>query len=175
MIPNDINSQFVCLLLQNEPQLYAWIRVQIPNRADAEDVLQETVTTLWAKFSDFQPNTNFLSWALSVAYFEVRRYYRKQSQQKRLFSEAFVELTRQAAERMAGEASDVREALAACMEKLTAADRNVVRRCYQRGATIAAVAAELDRPFTTIKNALRRSRRRLYECIQRTLKRTSCS
>lgn len=165
------NREFVRLVLQAEPRLYAWIRAQIPHRADAEEVLQETVTILWSKFSEFRAGTNFLSWALSVAYFEVRQHHRKQAQERRLFSEAFLELVARTADGMSDELADLRDALAACLEKLNAADRDVVHRCYTAGSTVGGVAAELNRPYDTVKSVLRRSRRSLYECIRRTLDR----
>lgn len=165
------NREFVRQLLQAQPRLYAWIRTQIPQRADAEEVLQETVTILWTKFAEFEPGSNFLSWALSVAYFEVRQHYRKQAQGKRLFSESLLDLVARTADAMTDELADLQDALASCLEKLNAADRDVVRRCYVSGSTVVSVAAELNRPHDTIKSVLRRSRRRLYECIQRTLNR----
>jgi DNA-directed RNA polymerase specialized sigma24 family protein len=57
------------------------------------------------------------------------------------------------------------------MEKLPESDRDVVRRCYVTGATVRNVAAELGKPFETVKSILKRSRRALFGCIQRTLAR----
>jgi len=167
----EISSQFVGLLLQAEPRIYAYIRSQVPQRADAEDLLQETVATLWDKFLDFRPGSNFAAWAYEVARHKVQHYYRHKGRENRLFSEMFVEQVAEQAEDMADELSGLQAALRDCLTRLRPADRDVVNRCYATGATIAGVATQLGRPLDTIKSVLKRSRRALYECVSRTLAR----
>ena len=95
------SSDFVRLLLRAEPRIYAYIRSQIPHRTDAEDVLQETVTVLWSKWSDFRPESNFLAWGYQVARFKVQHYYRTRMTERRLFSDAFIELVVEKADKIA--------------------------------------------------------------------------
>jgi len=168
---SSTNREFVRLLVQAEPRIYAYIRAQIPHRPDAEDVFQETVAVLWTKFDQFRPETNFLSWALQIAYYEIRQFYRNQGRERRLFSEAFLNLVAETTEAMSGELTDLRQTLTDCLEKLKGPDREVVQRYYGTGATVQSVAADIGRPVDTIKSVLKRSRRVLYECIQRTLSR----
>jgi RNA polymerase sigma-70 factor, ECF subfamily len=165
----DRSSEFLDLFLKSEPRIYAYIRSQIPHRADAEDVLQETAATLWAKFDSFVPGTNFVAWAYQVARFKVQHYHDRQTRQRRLFSRAFVDLIAARAEEMADELSELQPMLAECMQRLPAADREVVQRCYGSEATLATVAAQLGRPLNTIKSVLKRARRALYDCIQRAI------
>lgn len=168
MIPStDKSNSFIDLFLKAEPRVYAYIRSQIPHRSDAEDVLQETASTLWSKFHDFTPGSNFLAWAYQVARFKVQQYHEKHSRQRRLFSPGLVELVAARAETMANELSDLEPLLAECMQRLSDADRDVVERCYGSEATIAAVADALGRPANTIKSVLKRARLALFECIQR--------
>lgn len=167
----DKSSEFLDLFLRAEPRVYAYIRSQIPTRADAEDVLQETAATLWAKFDDFTPDSNFLSWAYQVARFKVQHYHDRQSRQRRLFSREFVNLVAARAETMADELGQLQPMLAECMKRLPDADREVVQQCYGSEATITVVAAQLGRPVNTVKSVLKRARRALYECIQRAIHR----
>ena len=44
---SDPQIEFVRLLLRHERRIYAFIRSLLPNRDDAEDVLQETSIVLW--------------------------------------------------------------------------------------------------------------------------------
>lgn len=37
----------------------------------ADDILQETMSVLWNKFDQYVIGTDFLSWALKVAHFQV--------------------------------------------------------------------------------------------------------
>lgn len=167
---NKPNS-FIDLFLKAEPRVYAYIRSQIPHRSDAEDVLQETAGTLWSKFGEYTPGSNFLAWAYQVARFKVQHYHEKQTRQRRLFSHGLVELVAARAEGMASELSELEPMLAECMQRLSDADREVVQRCYGSEATVAMVADELGRSVNTIKSVLKRARLALFECIQRALQR----
>jgi RNA polymerase sigma-70 factor, ECF subfamily len=167
----DRTKLFLEEFLKAQTRVYAYVRSQISQKADAEDLLQETAVTLWEKFDSFTPDTNFLAWAYEVARFKVQSYYQKRTRQQRLFTEAFGDLI---ARRMAGmneELTSLDSLLAECMKRLQGADREVVERCYAVGATVAAVAGQLGRPVGTIKNVLKRSRRSLYECVLRAVRR----
>jgi RNA polymerase sigma-70 factor, ECF subfamily len=165
----DKSNEFLDLFLKAEPRVYAYIRSQISHRVDAEDVLQETTATLWARFDSFAPGTNFLAWAYQVARFKVQHYHSKQTRQRRLFSRAFVDRVAARTEAMVDDLSELDSLLVECIQRLSAADREVVQRCYGSDATVAAVADELGRPVNTIKSVLKRARFALYQCIQRAL------
>ncbi len=163
----DKSDEFLGLFLKAEPRVYAYIRSQVPHRADAEDVLQETATTLWAKFDEFRPGTDFTAWAYQVARFKVRHLRDRQGRRSRLFSRTFVDLVAVEAERMADHGNELQRMLAECMQLLPAADREVVQRCYGTESTLAVVAEQIGRPLNTVKSVLKRARRALYDCIQR--------
>ncbi|MBU4272310.1 MAG: sigma-70 family RNA polymerase sigma factor [Planctomycetes bacterium] len=165
----DKSDEFLGLFLKAEPRVYAYIRSQVPHRADAEDILQETAATLWAKFEGFTGGTNFLAWAYQVARFKVQHFRDRQTRRRRLFSRAFVDLVAARAEELADQIGELQPMLAECMKELSEADREVVERCYGSDATVAAVAARLGRPVETIKSVLKRARRALYDCIQRAI------
>jgi RNA polymerase sigma-70 factor, ECF subfamily len=167
----DRTKVFLTHFLSVQSRVYAYVRSQIARKSDAEDVLQETAVTLWEKFDSFQPDTDFLAWAYQVARFKVQHHYQKQTRRHRLFTEAFGDLVAQRMVGMKDELADMEALLAQCMTHLGDADRDVVRRCYSVGATVAGVARQLGRPLGTIKNVLKRSRRNLYDCILRSLRR----
>ncbi len=162
-------GRFINLFLKAEPRIYAFIRSQIPHRADAEDVLQETALTLWTKFDDFREGSDFLAWAYQVARFKIQHHLEKQSRRQRLFSQAFIELVATRTEQLSDYLSELESLLIECMKKLPDADREVVQLSYGSDATLETVAQQLGRPLNTIKSVLKRARRILYECIQRAL------
>ena len=53
-------EQFVSLLTRYQQRVYLFILSLVPDRADAEDVLQETNLVLWQKFDDFTPGSDSL-------------------------------------------------------------------------------------------------------------------
>ena len=52
-------------------RLYAYILQMLPNRADADDVLQRANLVMWTKREELVEGSNFVAWAARIAYFEV--------------------------------------------------------------------------------------------------------
>src|SRR5690606_20150340 len=57
-------------------------------------------------------------------------------------------------------------ALAACVQKLSPKDREMIDRCYEPGTRIQEVANEMGRPAGTLYKALSRIRHALFDCIE---------
>lgn len=162
-------SEFMRLFLQAEPRIYGYIRSQVLQRADAEDILQETATVLWSKFDQFTPGSNFVAWACQVAHFKVQHYHRTRGRNRLLFTDEFLDIVAGTTETLSNDLRDLETALEGCMAKLKETERDVVRRSYGTDATIVAIAAELGRPIGTVKDILARARRALYQCIRRSI------
>ena len=105
----------------------------IPNRADAEDVFQETSRTLWEKFDQYRPgaDNNFRAWALRIAQLKALSYRRRELRRRKLFSDqAYAALEQVAA--MAMGSLDLRlESLGDCYRKLTEDDRQLLTARYR--------------------------------------------
>lgn len=56
------DDRFLRLLLKSQSSIYAFILVLVHDQNDADDIMQETVTLMWRKFSTFEPGTNFTAW-----------------------------------------------------------------------------------------------------------------
>ena len=166
-------KQFLRLFLKNERRLYAYVLTLLPNRADAEDVLQEASLVLWDKFDDEHPPDDFAAWGCRIAYFKVLDFYKKRGRERARFSPALLE---RLAETAADPAGDLqldarREALEKCLEKLTSRDRDLLARRFADGATTRSASAELGRSTEAVYKALAKLRRALFECVQTTLAR----
>ena len=59
MASPDRTKAFLEYFLKAEAKVYAYVRSQIVQKSDAEDVLQETAATLWEKFDTFRPDNRF--------------------------------------------------------------------------------------------------------------------
>src|SRR5262245_21223687 len=82
---------FLRLFLQNERRLYAYILTLLPNRADADDVLQEVSIVMWDKFYERHPPDYFVAWGCRIAYFKVLDFRKKQQRGRVLFSQETLE------------------------------------------------------------------------------------
>jgi len=159
------------LLIQHQQRIYGYIRSLLANRADAEDVLQETASVLWQKFSEFQPGSNFLAWSLSVARYQVMCFCKKSKRDVLRFSEDLVEALAAETQAQSARLAVLEDVLAECLTKLRAEDRRLCAARYQEEASPATLAERLGRPVKTIYSALNRIRQQLTECVERGLRR----
>jgi len=166
-------EQFVQLFAKCQMGLQAYIWTLVPNRADADDLMQETSVALWRKWSEFDREREFFRWACGIAFIEVLRYRRRSGSERLWFSEELIETL--AAEFLSESAlyDERSAALQSCLEKLPADDRKIIEARYRDGATIQAVAEELRRPVSTLYKMVARIRDRLHMCIEGTIARES--
>jgi RNA polymerase sigma-70 factor (ECF subfamily) len=154
-----------------ESWLFVYLMTLLGNRDDAEEVFQETTLGLWRSFDDFEPGTDFTRWAKRVAFHRVLTFRKKKQRQGIPQSEEFLAAIH-AAEEQQGDLSVARlRALESCVKRLPEADRQLVALRYTSKQTVPEMGQELGRSTNTIAKALKRIRRVLSECIQRTLSR----
>jgi RNA polymerase sigma-70 factor (ECF subfamily) len=164
-------KQFLPLFLQNERRLYAYILTLLPNRADADDVLQEASLVMWDKFDEDDPPDDFTAWGCRIAYFKVLDFCKKRQRSRVLFSQAMLERVAETAveQSAALQLDERREALAGCLAKLAPRDRDLLSRRFAEGATVQATATALGRSADAVYKALARIRRALFDCVTHTL------
>jgi RNA polymerase sigma-70 factor (ECF subfamily) len=167
---SDRAERFVQYYAQHHTRILAHIFALLRNEQDAEDVFQQTSLVLWRKFDQFKPEEgDFLAWACGVAHYEVRNFLRVAGRDRlRFHDDLLATLSEEQLERR--EESDQRaRALAECMKKLSEADRKLVRRAYSGEQTIKQLADHVGRAVQTVYNRLNLIRRKLFECVERTL------
>jgi RNA polymerase sigma-70 factor, ECF subfamily len=166
---SDKTARFVALFAANNRRIYAFVRAFVPNRADADEVFQETCAVLWAKFDQFQPGTNFWSWACAVTRFEALRFLRRNKRRAQLFSDAFYDVVESHAVQNVDALDAQQDALADCYAKLSPQQRELLDRMYLLGGTPKNVAAELGRSPNAVYKALKRIHELLFDCVQQRL------
>lgn len=166
-------EQFVRLFAKWQSGIQAYIWTLVPNRTDADDLMQDAVVALWQKWPEFDQDRDFFRWACGIAFVEVLRYRRKTASQRLWFNEDLME-------RLAVEFVDQSElnelrtaALQSCLDKLDERDRKIIEARYHNGSTVQALAEELRRPVSTMYKMIARIRDRLHMCIEITIARQS--
>jgi RNA polymerase sigma-70 factor (ECF subfamily) len=169
----DKRKLFLRLFLQNERKLYAYILTLLPNRADADDALQEASLALWDRFDAEAPPTDFLAWARRVAYYKVLDFYKKAARARVRLSQVFLERIAETVSEQSDvlQLDDRREALGACVEKLPARDRELLSCRFAEGATTQSTSERVGRSVEAVYKALAKLRQALFDCVQRTLAR----
>jgi RNA polymerase sigma-70 factor (ECF subfamily) len=162
-------EQFVALYVEHQVAIRSFVRMLLPDPADAEDVMQTTSLTMWRRFEQFQPGTSFRNWAFQVAKFVAMKHIARKARDRHRFSEATINMlaehVEQQEERLAGQ----RRALEHCVEQLGSDDRQVLAVCYSTGVTLKEFAVEIGRTPNALYKQLGRIRAALVECVQRRL------
>ena len=167
--PNDPQRALVPLLMRHERQIFGYIYTLLPHRQDAEDVLQETCLTIYDKFGDFTPSTDFVAWAMRIAWWKVREAKLKFARSKVVFSDEVMEALAQTAQEMSDDISPMQHALAGCLQKLNERDRNMILTRYERGSGVERAAMISGRSMQAAYKALMRLKQLLHDCVTDTL------
>lgn len=160
-----MQRRFLPLWTQHQRQVFAYIYTLIPNRADAEDLLQETSITLWEKFAEFELGTDFVAWACQVAYWKIRNARRKYARSPIVHSDKLLSSLSEKAIAARPELDRRHDALADCLGKLSDRDRLLVMSRYETGCTIKEVASRTGRSVEAAYKALSRIRQALLDCV----------
>tara|TARA_A100001037_G_scaffold143788_1_gene130144 strand:+ start:542 stop:1060 length:519 start_codon:yes stop_codon:yes gene_type:complete len=168
-VSDPISFEFSQLLTKSQRRIYAFILTLIPNRAEAEDILQETNLILCRKAAEYDPDRHFLAWAFKIARFQTMAHMKTRSRSPLVFQEDLMEKLSDDAENLDGFGS-LQRALAQCMEKLTKRNRELIRIRYEQGMSLEDSAKELGKPKGTVSMALYRIRIALWRCVERTMK-----
>jgi RNA polymerase sigma-70 factor (ECF subfamily) len=169
--PTPRVDEFVRLLAQNQRRLFVYVHTLVPHPDDAEEVLQNTSLVLWREFGTFETGTNFAAWACRVALNQVLAWRKKKQRDRLRFSDELLTLVAAEAEAQDDALEDRCRALAGCLEKLPAEQRELVRLRYAEGGSIETVAATARRTVEATYRALSRARHALHDCVTRTLAR----
>src|SRR4051795_8448884 len=127
----ESRKRLVALMTRHQRQIFSYIYVLVPNRADAEDLLQETSLVICEKFNEFREGTDFVAWACQIAYWRVRYSRQKFARSKVLFDQEILDVVAHTVGRMTEELDDRHVALADCLRKLHTRDRELLLTRYE--------------------------------------------
>jgi RNA polymerase sigma-70 factor (ECF subfamily) len=165
------SAKFIAEITRNQRQLHAFVLSMVWHPVEADDVLQETNLVLWQKAAEFDESRPFLPWAIRFAQFQALAHLKRLHRQHgRLLIDD--DLAKIMADEAAAEERiyEVRRiALANCLQKLTARQRELVWRRYEPDATVADMATAAKIAPKALSERLRRIRHTLLECVRKTL------
>lgn len=157
------------LMTRHQRQIFGYIYTLVPNRADAEDILQETSLVICEKFDEFKEGTDFVAWACQIAWWNVRRARQKFARSKVVFDDEVLESVALTATTMAEELDHRHDALAHCLGKLHPRDRDLLLTRYEPGGGVEAAAQRSGRSLDAAYKALTRLRKLLHDCVTQRL------
>jgi len=162
-------EQFIALFARHQARLARYILVLLPHASDAEDVLQEAAITLWRRFDDYEPGTNFYCWACRTAYLKILEHQRRGGSRHAILDPDVLDSMVVDLAENAGWLDARLTALRSCLGKLRPHDRQLVERRYFDGERGERIASDLGRPANSVYQSLGRIRRMLLACVTRAL------
>jgi RNA polymerase sigma-70 factor, ECF subfamily len=161
---------FASLLSANQQRIFGYILGLVRNTSDAQDILQQTAVTAWRKFDGFEPDSEFLRWAVTIARFETMNFIKYRRRSRLYFDQELMEQLGEDTCEVASAEEEVRlQALGECLKKLPATDSKLIECRYTHGLSSLQIAELFERPQPSICNSLRRIRENLMRCISRNL------
>ena len=158
---NDRHDRFLRLYVEHEEALRGFVRSLVPTLEDAREVMQQTAAVLWRKFDD---SADFRPWAFGVAKFEALAFLRDRARDRHVFGDEVLALLE------AARSSEQEErALEECLQKLPAAQRELVETAYAPGVRMDELARSAGRTPMALYKSLHRIRMTLADCVQLTL------
>ena len=174
-LPPERVEAFVRLLGQNQRRVFLYVMGLVPSWNDAEEIVQETNLVLWREFAQFQLGTNCAAWACKVAFHQVLAWRKRKQRDRLKFSDAFLEAVAEEASAIGDTLEERSQLLSGCVEKLPAAQRDLLRLRYSEGLAIEAIAKKVDRSVEAVYRALSRIRQAVHQCVTQTLAREGSS
>lgn len=168
-------QEFIKLLVAGQSRIYAYIMAVVGNRANADDVMQETTSMMWQKFEDFESGTDIVAWGIAIARYRILEFRRRQRKDARIrFSErTFIELEQESNKRLE-DIDDYVHSLKNCVGKLSARDKNLVDLRYEQGLPVKDISMRMNRTVQNVYYHLSRIHSLLLSCVQGSIESGNC-
>ena len=165
----ETRKRLMTLMTRHQRQIFGYIYALVPDRHDAEDLLQETSLVICEQFEEFKDGTDFVAWASQIAWWNVRRARQKFARSKVVFDEEVLEAVASTAVTMVDELDYRHDALAHCLGKLHPRDRDLLLTRYEPGGGVEQAAQRSGRSLEAAYKALTRLRKLLHDCVTQRL------
>ncbi len=163
------DPRFVGLLTTHYYKIHSFILAMVPNKADADDVLQNTITYMWEHFEDYEENTNFVAWAVTIAKYQVFTYRKHKKRSKLVFSDATIDGIAAENQKLQGPIDERYEALQKCLQKVPEKEKSLLEDQYVEGKKIVQIAQEQGISAAIMYRRYARLKGLLLDCIRRTM------
>lgn len=163
---HERHAQFLRHYAESEVALHTFVRSLVPTRQMASEVMQDVILVLWEKFD---AAADFQGWAFGVAKNVALRHLRRQSRDRHVFDDELVNQLADDAVALVSVHDGHREALERCLDKLPAAQRELVLTAYTKGTRMDELATRRGQTPMALYKLLHRIRQALLECVERTL------
>lgn len=138
----------------------------LPDKAEAEDVLQEVYVTVWRRAGTFDPDRGSpIAWLAAIARNKSIDRLRSGTRRVKSLEDAVDVIDTTPSALSAVITDETQRRLMECIDGLDPRDASAIRETFLDGATYEKLASRLSIPLGTIKSRIRRSLVQLRECL----------
>lgn len=162
------DREFISLVTANQRRIYAYILTLVPNRNDADDILQETTTFMWEQKTDFISGTDFAAWGTRIAHFKVLDFRKKMKKLHRMAigDDQFRQIETQVLEH-SKHVTDTIYKLQQCIKNLTEPDRQLLHLKYSMELTAKEISSRINKSIRFVYLSVSRIQDMLLNCVER--------
>lgn len=142
-------------------KLYQFIASRVGDPADAEDITQETLISIYASLPLFRGKSAFLTWAYAIAKHELADFYRKKKIKQVVFSRLpfLKELVSEAlGPELAYQELETKKKIVATLKHLSEGYSRILRLKYVEERSMQEIAKELNLTVKAVESRLTRAR-----------------
>lgn len=166
---NQLSDQFIKTMWGNEKKIFAYIISLVPNQNDAEDIMQEAMSRMWQKFSEFEPGSDFVAWGKKIAWYCILEARKKKQRSKVHFRSDVLELLEDASQSVFGQMDARKAALEECVESLPSKEKKMVWLHYGEDIKGKDLSQRIGLSLHQTYRALVRIHAILLACVRRRL------
>lgn len=161
-------SAFERLYRDASPLLLGICLRVLPDRMEAEDVLQDVFVTIWHKSAQFDARrAKAVTWMGAIARHRAIDRLRATPVTLHAMIDAELHATDpEASPEVQATTQSTRARLDDCVELLEPKRRHLIRTAFFEGVTYEALAARIEAPLGSVKSWIRRSLQQLRECLE---------
>ncbi len=157
------------LFIQHTSQLRGFVIALMPDFSRVDDVMQETFLTITKKAASFEPGTNFLGWACTIARFKVLEAGRKAAAGAQPLAPEVLESLCACAPEVEPDDERLRM-LGDCLQELAPQARRAIELRYHHAHKPGEIANILGWTPNSVYVALSRARDLLRGCLEMKLR-----
>lgn len=164
---NGNQRAFAELYRRTSPKLFGVCLRMLHDRGEAEEVLQETYSTVWRRASTFNPaKASAITWLITLSRNKAIDRLRQHREELLGDPSRLNEMVDEQPTPAAGaESGQEYQRLQNCLDELEPQQRDSVREAFFTGATYNELATRCMVPLGTMKSWIRRSLMQLRTCL----------
>ncbi len=160
------SKKFLSLLSKSQARIHAYILYQVPNRNDAEDILQDTIVVMLDKFSEFEEGTNFLAWGLQIARYKIMAYRDKKKNSKLVFDDSVLKIMEEESDIQDAIAKEDSERLSECVSKLPDKYKKYLQYRYEESMSYKAIGDKISVSAQAVHKTMSKIHIALMNCVR---------